>query len=158
MSNAVTPANVVTPVVMNAAHAALTNPVANLKSLADLATALNADADSKFGDGRYSSTMREFYKDLQRVVKMERPAAEKLANELGADLGRYLKGTVTVSYGKTDKDGRMTLADATDKCKGIETRSLAIGRFIAAINKANKVCKYLRVTGGTVVELEHDLE
>ncbi len=109
-------------------------------------TTANTTANTKpdFGSGRYSSVMAEAYSDALRLTGMDKATAEKFARDLGSDLGRALaKSPVSVGYGKANKDGKMTLKEASS-VKGIyATRPITLARLLSLANDLAKQAKPL---------------
>jgi len=88
-----------------------------------------------FGNGRYSPLMAECFKDLQRVFKLDIVPAEKLARQIGTELGAIMANApVDVRLGKANKDNKMTVSEAA-KVKNL-TQTWAI-LALRAINYAN---------------------
>ena len=87
----------------------------------------NATKDINFGNGRYSALMTEIFKNVQTVFKIEPAHAEKVARQVGSDFGAATQNAVvSASLGKVNKDGKLTLAEAS-KVKGVTlTNSLFI--------------------------------
>src|SRR5947207_12410364 len=80
-----------------------------------------------FGDGRYSSVMRELDGDAQRLLGLSKSHAEKLARAFGAELGRY-NAYVKIGFGKATKDGKMTLRESAS-IKGVTvTHAIALAK------------------------------
>ena len=81
-----------------------------------------------FGDGRYSSAMKELFQDSQRLLGLSTEQAEKLARSFGAELGRH-NAIAKISYGKATKDGKMTLRESCT-IKGVTvTYAIALAKL-----------------------------
>ena len=63
-----------------------------------------------FGDGRYSSVMRELYQDSQRLLQLSPEQAEKLARNFGVELGR-LQMQNKVQFGRVTKNQQVTIRE-----------------------------------------------
>lgn len=63
-----------------------------------------------FGDGRYSNAMNELYKDSQRLLSLTPEQAERLARQLGVELGR-LNMTNKISFGRVTKNQQVTIKE-----------------------------------------------
>lgn len=86
-----------------------------------------------FGDGRYSSLMREAYRDAQRLTDLPPERCERFARDLGSDWGRA-QCKVKATYGKTKSDGTTTLKDV-GSAKIVETRSISLARILVKVNE-----------------------
>jgi len=90
-----------------------------------------------FGNGRYSSEMERIYKGCIERFGIESAKAEKIAKQAGSDAGAaFRNATASIKIGKGNKDGKVTIADAS-KAKGITlTNPLAIVRALQWISDA----------------------
>ena len=95
-----------------------------------------------FGAGRYSAVMAEACGDAHRLTDMDAETCEAFARQLGSYLGRATAGKpVTVTYGKTTKDGKLTLKEACN-IKGVtETKSMTLGRLLSKLNELAKLAQ-----------------
>lgn len=89
----------------------------------------------EFGKGRYSGLAKEAYGDGIRLIGLTEKEADKFARTLAADWGRA-QFEVTAKYGrKADKDGMITLREAS-KAKVRETRAITLARALVALQDA----------------------
>jgi hypothetical protein len=92
-----------------------------------------------FGSGRYSPLMEECYNDAMAVFKLNSAKAESLARDIASDLGNiFASATVKVKVGSVNKDGKLTLSEAS-KVKGM-TCTLPISA-LKALDFANQAGK-----------------
>lgn len=92
-----------------------------------------------FGNGRYSPLMAECFKDLQRIFKLDVVPAEKLARQIGTELGAIMANApVDVKLGKTNKDNKMTISEAAKVKNLTQTWAILALRAINFANEANK--------------------
>jgi hypothetical protein len=98
-----------------------------------------ATHEANFGDGRYSPLMKECYKDIKVIFKLDEVKAEKLAKLIGSDFGAAMRQVqATSSIGKSlSKDGKVTLRDAC-KVKTTETLPLRVMRALSYAAEAGK--------------------
>lgn len=109
-----------------------------------MTTTLNKPATDKqtrpdFGAGRYSSEMGRIYDELIARFGIESAKAEKIARQAGSDAGAaFRNATASIRVGKSSKDGKVTIADAS-KAKGVTlTNPLALVRALQWIDEAGK--------------------
>lgn len=70
--------------------------------------------DIDFGNGRYSALMAECYKDAKAIFKLDNKQAESLARKIASDVGAAMAhASIEVKVGKTNKDGKLTLSEAS---------------------------------------------
>lgn len=87
-----------------------------------------------FGDGRYSSAMKELYQDSQRLLKITPKQAERLARSYGAELGRF-NATPKISFGRLTKDYKITLKESS-LIKGVSlTYAIALARLCVTLQE-----------------------
>jgi hypothetical protein len=108
-----------------------------MQTLEKSATINNTTVEVNFGQGRYSAEMLRIYVELQEKFDIEPRKAEKIARQAGSDAGAaFRNATATISIGKSSKDGKVTIADAS-KAKGITlTNPLACVRALQWIGDA----------------------
>jgi len=96
------------------------------------------DVTTTFGDGRYSSLMKESFKDSMRVLHVTQDEAVKIAKAIGRDWGAAMASSpVKVKIGKVNKDAKVTLSEAA-KMKGVPlTNAIFILRAIQFANEAS---------------------
>ncbi len=84
----------------------------------------------EFGTGRYSALMEECFRDAQTVFGLSLKPAEKLARQIASDVGAIMaSASVSIKLGKINKDGKLTIAEAS-KLKGV-TMTNALGALKA---------------------------
>jgi hypothetical protein len=72
-----------------------------------------------------------------------RAEAEKIARDWSSDVGRAFNlAPSSVKHGKTSKDGKMSLSDAS-KITTIESRNLTLARLVEHLTKARQAAKGL---------------
>jgi hypothetical protein len=106
------------------------------------ATAPNTTETAKevsFGAGRYSAIMKSCYDECQSLFGIPADKAEKIARDLGSDVGTILNNVPTeIRISKISKDGKVSMADVS-KIKGVTvTYPIAIARAIQWIGDAGK--------------------
>ena len=102
-------------------------------------TANQNEVKPDFGRGAYSSLMSECYRDAMRVFRLESAQAEKFARQLATELG-IIRSTAKVEAwtGKANKDGKVTLYEAS-KVKGVTmTNTLMAMKALSFANEAGK--------------------
>lgn len=84
-----------------------------------------------FGGGRYSPEIERIYRTTIKLFGFEPKMAEYVARQAASDAGAAMAhAKACLLFGKTTKDGKMTIADAS-KMKGCTvTNPLAIARAI----------------------------
>ena len=108
----------------------------------------------EFGSGRYSIAMKEVYQDGIRIFRFSPEVAEKVARQFGSDFGAYMRDSVVeTKIGKSiNKDGKLTLAEAS-KVKGCTaTNAILIARAIDYCNNALKFGVSVRETKWTLAQ------
>lgn len=95
------------------------------------------DVTATFGDGRYSSLMKECYKDAIRILHVTQDEAVKIAKAIGRDWGAAMASSdLKVKIGKANKDAKVTLSEAA-KMKGVPlTNGIFILRAMQFANEA----------------------
>ena len=113
----------------------MTITMSTIATPASSTPAIQALVEPDFGSGKYSRVMREAFKDAKRLTDLPAERAEQFARDLGSELGRA-NWDAKVSYGKTGKDGNVTLKDVA-KAKMTETKAITLARILSAYNDAN---------------------
>lgn len=73
----------------------------------------------EFGNGRYSSLMKEIWRDAQTIFRITSEAAEKLARQVASDIGAAMANApVNVKLGRINDNGQLTISEAC-KMKGV---------------------------------------
>lgn len=96
----------------------------------------------EFGNGRYSATMAEFYRDALRLTTLEPKDCEALARNLGADLGRQ-NLVASIKYGKANAEGRLTLKEVASIKGVVATKAMSLARLMSLANDLSKEAKAL---------------
>lgn len=93
----------------------------------------------EFGNGRYSAFIKESWTAAQTIFGLSSEEAEKLAKQMASDFGAHMaKAPITVKLGAVNKDGKMTLSEAS-KVKGvIMTDALMAMKALAFASDAEK--------------------
>jgi|ERR1044071_7274794 hypothetical protein len=82
-----------------------------------------------FGDGKYSSAMKELFKDAQRLLSLNATDAEKLARAYGAELGRYNLNS-KITFGKySAKSNSITLKESASLKGLVVTYPIALAKL-----------------------------
>lgn len=88
-----------------------------------------------FGDGRYSSIMGELYKDSQRLLQLTPKQAERLARQIGVELGR-LNMTNKIQFGRVTKNQQVTIREVAS-IKGVTmTHALNLNKACMVLQDA----------------------
>jgi len=91
-----------------------------------------------FGNGRYSSVMKEIYRDCKRELGLSSRKSEKVARTLGADLGRLNANPELKLGNKLGKDGTITVREVATM-KGVTlTYALSIAKVLATLQELKK--------------------
>lgn len=97
------------------------------------------DASTAFGKTALSVAAKQLYIDAQKFADLSHNQAFKLANAWMRDYGMAReRGEVTVKYGKIDKEGVITLRDATKGIKVACTNSLRAAKLVAMADELAK--------------------
>lgn len=92
-----------------------------------------------FGNGRYSKIAWEYYRDAQRLLKLDDIVAEKAAKSFIADWGRANATVDSIGIGKINGHGLATLREVS-KAKGVHmTPALSIAKLMVALDDARKL-------------------
>lgn len=87
-----------------------------------------------FGHGRYTSLMCECYRDARRILNASPEFAEKWARDVASEIGRH-NAMVSVTIGKPNKDGAVTIREAS-RIKGVPmTNNIALLRLVGQLNE-----------------------
>src|SRR6185503_19765249 len=98
-------------------------------ALANANANLNPPVEISFGDGRYSNTMKELFKDSKRLLDLTDKQAEKLARAFGAELGKD-NAHAKISYGRySAKSNQITLKESVTFKGLIVTYAISIARL-----------------------------
>ncbi len=102
-------------------------------------TTIEQLAKPEFGNGPYSSLMSEVYRDSMQVFKLGAKEAEAFARQLATELGVIRsQSKVEVWTGKANKDGKVTLYEAS-KVKGVTmTNTIMAIKALSFANEAGK--------------------
>lgn len=91
-----------------------------------------------FGDGRYSSAMKELFQDSQRLLQINEKQAEKLARSFGAELGKY-NAVAKISYGRYSvKSNQITLKESVTFKGLIVTFPVSMARLCVLLQDATQ--------------------
>lgn len=102
-------------------------------------SATEKQTEVSFGNGRYSAEMSRIYKGLIERFGIADAKAEKIARQAGSDAGAaFRNATASIKVSTSNKDGKVTIADAS-KAKGVTmTNPLALVRALQWIEDAGK--------------------
>lgn len=88
----------------------------------------------EFGEGRYSSCMKELYNDSKRLLGLGHTQAVKLAHSFGVELGRH-NAKSEIKFGKATKEGKMTLRESAT-IKGVTvTYTISMAKLCVMIQE-----------------------
>lgn len=88
-----------------------------------------------FGNGRYSTAMKELYQDSQRLLGLSPEHAKKLAEVFGSDLGRYAP-KIEFKFGRKSKDGKITIRELSKMKDLTITNSISLMRAVQLLQEA----------------------
>ena len=89
-----------------------------------------------FGDGRYSSVMKELFKDSQTMLGLSEKHAERLARAFGAEMGRY-NAAPKISFGRySNKTNQITLKEASTLKGLVVTYPISMARLCLLLRDA----------------------
>lgn len=116
----------------------LDTPITEPIALETTTVAPERQSIGNFGNGRYSGVAGELYRDAQRLLKLQRSQADKLARAFSSELGKLNSQVKSVGISKPNKDGGVTLREAC-VTKGVTmTNSLALAKLCVLLQDAKR--------------------